>query len=735
MGEEVELEAVAQRPVADLADAPLPRRAGVRHHDVEPAEGLAHAPEGGLDLVRSGDVAAERQRRAADAPGGLARRRRVAVEATVVITVGSERNNTVTVSIPIGSDVTDSAEAIVSAINGNASMPFLAANTAGVVTLTAVNAGTYGNTIGVEASGTISGQNLSIEAGVTGSVDPIVSATLDAATDRYQTVVWGFPNDIDPLTDFLDARFNADNVVEDGVGVVADIGSASTLAVKYTSFDSQSLVVFGDSASSSVSQSDQIENGTFDSTADWTTGGNWSITGGEAVAAAGSTTLTQTIVSPNLRAGGVYILRYSITAVTPGGRLIPVLGGGEGTPVFAVDDYEDLIVAGNTSSDLVFDADTDSFVGSIDNVALFDLPSLAAGVEQMTNGDFGSPTGWVQTTNFTISANQANAAAGATTLTQTIASGLTEGASYLLKYNLVAITSGSIQTTLGGTAGETVSAPGPHSEFIIAGSANDDLVFDAGTGSYVGILDDVQLFEITSSLVNFSATFRKPSIFELPSAVAGQFGAIRALRLTEGANIADFVSGSPGLDAFGGVALASKPLFNTPLVRLSPADPGSGYTALEIEDLLDAGVSVMGNNLANDTIILGEVVTTFKTDNTFKFLNGVDIASGIREFYFNNFKAIYGQSRLSGGDLVADRPMANQQSILASATEFFVTLSGPGFVLTQLGEEARLIFIANTTVTLDLATGVVTVIMDNVPVVGQLRQILGNITISFSTTG
>ena len=42
MAEEIELEALPQHRLVDLADPALPGGAGVRHHDVDPAEGARH---------------------------------------------------------------------------------------------------------------------------------------------------------------------------------------------------------------------------------------------------------------------------------------------------------------------------------------------------------------------------------------------------------------------------------------------------------------------------------------------------------------------------------------------------------------------------------------------------------------------------------------------------------------------------------------------------------------------
>ena len=161
---------------------------------------------------------------------------------------------------------------------------------------------------------------------------------------------------------------------------------------------------------------------------------------------------------------------------------------------------------------------------------------------------------------------------------------------------------------------------------------------------------------------------------------------------------------------------------------------------VEIDSLNTSGISTIGNNRAGNQVILGEQVTTYKTDSagnpdvSFKFLNFVDTSSNAREFFVNNYRNVYAQSRLTGGDLIPGRDMANQASIEATTIGFYNTLSGADFVLTQAGEEARRFFIQNLIVSLDLATGTVTVDMGT-PLVTQLRNLFGTMRIVFSTEG
>ena len=239
---------------------------------------------------------------------------------------------------------------------------------------------------------------------------------------------------------------------------------------------------------------------------------------------------------------------------------------------------------------------------------------------------------------------------------------------------------------------------------------------------------------------NIDETFYKaPAQFEMPQVKAAQFAAIRALRLTDGSNIGQFVLASNGpSDAFGGPALASKPYFNTPAPDLPLTATGRGFTETEIEQLFDAGGSVIGNNVAGNAVIFGEVVTTYKNDAagspdiSFKFLNYVDTASNVREYYYNNLRSRFAQSRLTEGDVIRGRDQANALTIRAFCEKLYQDLSGPDFVLLEAGEEALTFYKNNLNVTIDKANGRATVTMI-VPIVTQLREILATIKIAFST--
>lgn len=255
--------------------------------------------------------------------------------------------------------------------------------------------------------------------------------------------------------------------------------------------------------------------------------------------------------------------------------------------------------------------------------------------------------------------------------------------------------------------------------------------------STLGALND-QTLVIFADKQESETLYLGPAQNEASYVKSSIFAAVRALRLTEDASISSVVTSSASLDQFGGPALASLPYFNTPLADLPLIAAGRGWTDLEIEQLLDAGGSVLGVNSGGTGALAGEVVTTYKTDPasnadvTFKFLNYVDTASGAREYFHNNLKARFAQSRLTEGAVSRGRDVANETVIRAYLERLYQDLAGPDFVLVQDGEDAIQFFKDNLTVVLDLSLGKVTVTA-LVPIVTQLRTIIATMKIAFST--
>jgi phage tail sheath gpL-like len=273
------------------------------------------------------------------------------------------------------------------------------------------------------------------------------------------------------------------------------------------------------------------------------------------------------------------------------------------------------------------------------------------------------------------------------------------------------------------------------------------------------ILDGVGFMTVTETLANLTAAgnaedaktlvlfgnrkvadtlYDGSAIFELNHVISAQFAAVRSLRLTEGADISDIVVSAQSVDQEGGPALASLPYHNSPFRNLPVIDRDKTWSLAEEEQLNTAGVSIFSNNKNASLILVSRVVTTYKTDvlgvddETFKFLNAVDTSSGIREFYFDNLKNAYAQSRLTLGDVRPNVAMTNPKAIEAYCVGLYSQLSRAEFVLTEAGEVSLKFFKKNIDVVVtDLAAGAVRVSMRVLPV-SQLRTIDLPIEVTFT---
>lgn len=206
-----------------------------------------------------------------------------------------------------------------------------------------------------------------------------------------------------------------------------------------------------------------------------------------------------------------------------------------------------------------------------------------------------------------------------------------------------------------------------------------------------------------------NATLKKGGAILQPADYAmSYFMGVRAKRLTPDAPISsDIVATSGRLDALGGPSLASLPYFNTPLPFAPVAPADEIYTELEQQELEASGYCVIGTNRAKSGVIAGPFVTPWTNDSagnpnvSFHYLNYVDTGSVCREIFFNTLKARYSQSRLTQGNLVAGRNMANDRSIKATLLGIYRVLAQ--LALVQAGSDAEKYFSDNTTVTVDLS--------------------------------
>ncbi len=264
-------------------------------------------------------------------------------------------------------------------------------------------------------------------------------------------------------------------------------------------------------------------------------------------------------------------------------------------------------------------------------------------------------------------------------------------------------------------------------------------ICDSSANLISGVASDNNASLVVFGNPNISSTSLKGgSLRELNDNISAQVAALRVLRLTTGQLISDIVSSFVGpKDIVGGSHMASLPYFNTPMSGMVASSRGVGFTTTELTALKTGGISTIGNNTADTGVLLGEVVTTYLTDIygnsdlSFKYLNYVDTLSQIREYFVSNLKAQYAQTRLSNGSTTPGYSMATKASIGATILGFYNDMSD--IALTPNDPQSVRYVKNNLSVTLDLANGLVTIAM-KLPIIVQLRTIIGAIQLSFDTS-
>ena len=277
--------------------------------------------------------------------------------------------------------------------------------------------------------------------------------------------------------------------------------------------------------------------------------------------------------------------------------------------------------------------------------------------------------------------------------------------------------------------------------FNVANDIQDGVIFQGSSDTFANNKALVtplnsQSLVLMGNSVNADALDKGPSILQPADWIAAFFMAVRDKRLSTGALIADLiVAQNAPSDAIGGPGLASMPYFNTPLTDVPVTLAVNLYNSTEQIELEDEGFSSFGVNTVGNSMLMGPVVTTWTTDaagnpnDSFHFLNFVDTGSVAREIFFRTLKSTFAQHRLTEGNIVEGRAMANAQSIAAELLNIYRVLANQA--LTQAGPDAEAFFSNNTTVVVSLADRLAT-INGPLPIVTQLGTINYNLSLSFT---
>ena len=140
---------------------------------------------------------------------------------TLTVYIDSIRNGKYELAVASGATATSIGSNLETLITANTYSPVSAVNTTGSVALSALNDGTQGNTIGIKIVGLVAGISATLTAMASGATNPVLTSLFDPVADkRFTSIVYPAEWGTSTLTAFTEARFNVDNKIIDGVGIV-----------------------------------------------------------------------------------------------------------------------------------------------------------------------------------------------------------------------------------------------------------------------------------------------------------------------------------------------------------------------------------------------------------------------------------------------------------------------------------------------------------------------------------
>tara|TARA_R110000803_G_scaffold59603_1_gene118389 strand:- start:685 stop:2235 length:1551 start_codon:yes stop_codon:yes gene_type:complete len=162
----------------------------------------------------------------------------------IEISIQSDRLHKFIVPVAVGSSESTVASSLQTFLIADDTLLFTSSVSAGVITLTAVHTGEEMNNATIKLITNLDGITNTITAIAGGEGVVAIPALNDLVGDtRYQKIVYPASYDHDIIKTFLDNRFNADNIILDGVAVLTKTSDSATLVADALTLNSNSIML------------------------------------------------------------------------------------------------------------------------------------------------------------------------------------------------------------------------------------------------------------------------------------------------------------------------------------------------------------------------------------------------------------------------------------------------------------------------------------------------------------
>lgn len=178
---------------------------------------------------------------------------------TIEVAIDSSVNGIYELDVSIGDTASDIADELVTRIAENLNSNVTASNSSGNVTITSINKGSVGDSIGLGIRGSIAGLNSTVIAMSGGATDPNLTNLFDVIEgQRFTSIIYPQEWGTTTLTTETESRFNVDNDILDGLGVVCNVDTYANLNSTLDTLNAKTLAYLVNKSVSKTANSNLV---------------------------------------------------------------------------------------------------------------------------------------------------------------------------------------------------------------------------------------------------------------------------------------------------------------------------------------------------------------------------------------------------------------------------------------------------------------------------------------------
>jgi phage tail sheath gpL-like len=169
-------------------------------------------------------------------------------QGTLIFYVDSKTNGKFAIDVLSGETATQVGAKLQTAVTNYLNRNYSASNTTGTVTITALNAGTNGNTILLDFEGSVAGLTVAKSADylASGATDPVLTGLFDVIADQsFKFIVYPATYNYEFISDYTNDNFNVTRGLKYSTAIQTKVDTYSNLSALYALYPTDKAVLRG----------------------------------------------------------------------------------------------------------------------------------------------------------------------------------------------------------------------------------------------------------------------------------------------------------------------------------------------------------------------------------------------------------------------------------------------------------------------------------------------------------